>query len=79
MCAAHQYGENIYQYTYTSTTIHEPSKDMELKKYDLSPVLCVSGDHFQSVLSGRLYTYRGSTYNTYMYHRGYILSEYASG
>ena len=78
-CAACQFGKACRRPTKTSTTKHDKSKEMELKKNDLMPGDRVSVDHFQSSQPGRLYSSRGRTDSKDMFHGGSIFSDHASG
>jgi hypothetical protein len=52
---------------------------MELKKDDLVPGQRVSVDHYQTAQPGRLYSSRGSTDKSDMFHGGAIFIDHASG
>jgi len=78
-CAACEYGKATKRPTATGTNIPNPDKEMNLKQNHLQPGQCVSVDHYQSAVPGRLYTSKGGTDPRHMFHGGAIFVDHASG
>jgi hypothetical protein len=78
-CASCEFGKATKRPTKTNTTVVNKEKEMELKKNDLVPGQRVSVDHYQTAQPGRLYSSRGSTDKSDMFHGGAIFVDHASG
>ena len=79
LCEACQFAGQCKRPTGATVTKQVAEKEMEIKKGDLLPGTRVSMDHYQSALPGRLYTSRGGTRATDMYHGGTVYVDHASG